>query len=165
MSGRLLLIGMLAAAVIATPFALAQRGGGGGAGGGGGMQYQAPSKVDLFIDRLQLKDEQLAPVEKVLNDFVKQVAPLRTQIDQARTQITDLIISGSSQDEFKKAMDSLTTAEAQLTILEGKALAQVSALLTPKQRSKIASAFDLLTALLDPPGTAGRAGFGAGGRR
>jgi Spy/CpxP family protein refolding chaperone len=165
MSWRLSLIGILATAMIAATFALAQRGGGsrGGDVGGAIQGTQSLSKADLFADRIQLTAEQMAPVQKILNDTVSEVAPLRAQIDEVRSQIAGFIISGNNQDEVNKAMESLAAAEAQLTVLEGKAFSQVSALLNPKQRSKAAAAFDLLTVLLDPPGTASRAG--SGGRR
>jgi Spy/CpxP family protein refolding chaperone len=158
-------------AMLAATMAFAQRGGGGGGGddmgamGGGMPRPQRLSKAEMFADRLKLTKEQKEPVQKILNDAVKEMAPLRAQIDQARTAIAASIINGGNQDEIKKAMDYFTTTESQMSGVEGKAFAQICALLKPNQQSRAASAFDLLAAVLDPPGTAGRAGFGAGGRR
>jgi hypothetical protein len=163
MLGRLLLIGMFA-----TTLAFGQRGSGGGGADTGAMdnsimRIQPQSKAEMFADRLKLNKEQREKTQVILNDALKEIAQLRAQIDRNRVQIAESIINDRSQDDLNKLMDTYTTAVAQVTGIEVKAFAKVSALLRPNQLSRAASAFDLLAAALDPPGGAGRGG--SGGRR
>jgi hypothetical protein len=163
MLGRLFL-----AAILATTLAFAQRGGGGGGEDPGAMGVAIPrpqplSKAELFANRLKLNKDQKEKAQVILNDALKEMTQLRAQIDRNRAQIADLIISGGSQDDLNKLMDTYAAAAAQVTGIEVKAFAKVCALLKPNQQSKAASAFDLLAAVLDPPG--GTGGGGSGGRR
>ena len=166
MFGRVLWIVMLAATM-----AFAQRAGGGGVmNNTAGMSSTMPravklTKAEMFANQLALTKEQREQVQTILNETMKEVAPLRTQIDQVRTQIVASMINGDSQDEIKKATDVLIAAQARLTGIEAKAFAQVCAFLNPNQLSKAAAAFDLWTAVVDPPGSARRlGGFNTSGR-
>ncbi len=161
---------ILLGAMLATAPAFAQRGGGGGGdAGAAGMPISRPqtvSKAVQFANRLNLDNSQREKTQVILNDAAKEIAQLRTQTEQARAQIADLIIRNGSQDNIKKLVESYSAAAAQVTVLEMKAFANICALLKPGQKAKAASAFDLLAAALDPAGSAGRGGFGANrGRR
>ncbi len=159
---------ILLGAMLATAPAFAQRGGGGGEdAGAAGMPISRPqtvSKAVQFANRLNLDNSQREKTQVILNDALKEIVQLRTQKEQARAQIADLIIRNGSQDDIKKLVETYSGAAAQVTALEMKAFANVCALLKPGQKAKAASAFDLLAATLDPPGSAGRGAMGAGNR-
>ncbi|MBZ5499688.1 MAG: hypothetical protein LAP85_25085 [Acidobacteriia bacterium] len=166
MFGRMLCIAMLTATM-----GYAQRGGGGGAAGndaagrGGGMARAAKlSKAEMFANQLSLSKEQREEAQKILNDTMKEVALQRAQIEQIRIQIVTFMINGDSQENIKKATESLAAAETRLTGIEAKSFARVCELLKPNQQSKAAAAFDLWAAVLDPPGSAGPGGFSARGK-
>jgi Spy/CpxP family protein refolding chaperone len=155
-------------AALTATMAFAQRGGGGGGMGGDtqGMGGGAPrvvrlTKAEMFANQLKLNDEQREQAQQILNDALREAAPLRTLIDQVRTEIVAAMINGDGPDAVKKATDRLVEAEARLTGVQVKAFAQICALLKPNQQSRAAAAFDLLAAVLDPPGGTAR----GGGRR
>ncbi len=156
------------AAILATTPAFAQRGGGGGGEDSGAMgtsavRVQPLSKAQMFAERLKLNKEQREKAQVILTDAAKEMAQLEAQIDRDRTKIAEVIIGGGSQDDLNKVMDAYAAAAAQVTGIEVKAFTKVCELLKPNQRSKAGSAFDLMAAALDPPGSAGRGG--SGGRR
>lgn len=160
MFGKLLLT-----AVLATAPAFAQRGG--DDAGAAGMSIPRPqpvSKVVVFANRLSLDKSQREKTEVILIDAVKEIAQLRTQTERARAQIADLIIKNANQDDINRLVEAYSAAAAEVTGIEAKAFAKVCALLKPNQKSKAASAFDLLAAVLDPPGSIGRGGVSGGNR-
>jgi hypothetical protein len=168
-------IKLLLTAMLATTLAFAQRGGGmggddtGGTGGGrgggmgddaGGMpRAQRQTPFDIFADRLKLNKDQKAEAQTVLVDAMKESAPLRQQLAQARAAIANAILGGKSEDEQKKIMDGYTSVVAQETGIETKAFAKVYAMLKPNQQGKAAAAFELMAGIFNAP-----AG-GGGGRR
>ncbi len=169
---------LLLTAMIAATLAFAQGGGGmggddtGGMGGGRGggmgsgmgddmggmprMQRQTP--FDIFADRLKLNKDQKTEAQTVLDDAMKESAPLRQQLAQSRVEIAKAMLGGASADDLKKTMDAYASVAAQVTGLETKAFAKVCATLKPNQQGKAASAFELMAAVLNTPA-------GAGGRR
>jgi hypothetical protein len=166
MIGKLLLTAILTA----TP-AFAQRGGGGGGGGdemgATGMPMPRPqpvSKAAMFADRLKLDKDQKEKAQVILTDALKEINQVQPQLAKMRAQIAELILRNVSQDEVNKLVESYSANAAQVTGIEAKAFGKICALLKPDQQSKAASAFDLLAAALDPPGSAGRGGFSGAGR-
>ena len=179
---------LLLTAMMATTLAFAQGGGGmggddtggmggggmgGGAGGRGGggmgdepgamprMQRQAP--FDVFADRLKLNKDQKTEALTVLSDALKESAPLRQQLMQAKLDIAKAMLGGASADDLKKTMDAYANVADQVTGLETKAFAKVCATLKPNQQGKAASAFELMAGMFIAP--AGGAGGRGGGRR
>src|ERR1019366_7923573 len=126
---------LLLTAMMATTLAFAQGGGGmggddtggmgGGAGGRGGggvgdepggmprMQRQAP--FDVFADRLKLNKDQKTEALTVLSDALKESAPLRQELMQAKLDIAKAMLGGASADDLKKTMDTYATVAAQVT--------------------------------------------------
>jgi hypothetical protein len=152
-------------AILATVPAFAQRGSGGGEPASAGtpiQQAQPVSKAVMLADRLKLNKEQRDKAQAILVEANKEITQLRSQITRDRAQIANLIISSGSQEEINKLMETYSAAAAQVTGIEVKAFTRICALLTPDQMSKAGSAFDLLAAVLDPPGTAARGGGGRG---
>jgi Spy/CpxP family protein refolding chaperone len=167
MIGKLMLTVILAA----TP-ALAQQGGGGGQDLGdmdsGMLRPQQPvSKAVLFANRLNLDKSQKEQTQAILVDSLKEIAELRSQIEKVRAQIAILILSNGNQDEIRRQMETSSATATQVTNIEVKAFTKICALLKPGQKSKAASTFDLLAAMLDPPSSSGwgAAGRGTRGRR
>jgi hypothetical protein len=173
-------IRLLLTAMMATALAFAQGGGAGGGmgddmGGTGGrgsgmgddtggmprMQRQSP--FDIFADRLKLNKDQKTEALTVVGDALKESAPLRQQLMQAKLDIAKAMLGGASTDDLKKTMDAYISVDAQVTGLETKAFAKVCATLKPNQQGKAASAFELMAGLFIAP--AGGAGGRSGGRR
>jgi hypothetical protein len=164
MFGKLLLT-----AILTTTPAFAQRGGGGGGDemGATGMSMPRPqpvSKAVMFADRLKLDKDQKEKAQVILNDALKEINQLRPQLLKTRAQIAEFILRNASQDEINKLVESYSASAAQVTGIEVKAFGKICELLKPDQQSRAASAFDLLAAVLDPPGSTGRGGF-SGARR
>jgi len=169
---------LLLTAMMATTLAFAQGGGGmggddtggmgGGAGGRGGggmgdepgamprMQRQAP--FDVFADRLKLNKDQKTEALTVLSDALKESAPLRQQLMQAKLDIAKAMLGGASADDLKKTMDTYATVAAQVTGMETKAFAKVCATLKPNQQGKAGVAFESMAGIFNAPA-------GGGGRR
>src|ERR1035438_2889123 len=89
---RLLLSGLLAAAL-----AFAQRGGGGGGGasgggmggdmGGGGMPRAMPTPMERMTTALTLNKDQKKQVKTIMDDAQKEAAPVRDQMLKGRQTI------------------------------------------------------------------------------
>ncbi len=151
-------------AILATTPAFAQRGSGGGQSGALDTSAQRaqpiPKSVQL-AERLKLNKDQKEKAQAILVDANKEMAQVRTRLNQQRVQIANSVLGNGSQDDFNKLMEDYAAAEAQMTSIEVQAFAKICALLKPDQMTKAGSAFDLLAAVLDPPGSA----TSGGGRR
>jgi hypothetical protein len=172
---------LLLTAMIATTLAFAQGGGGGMGGGGmgggdtggmgggmgggrgddtGGMpRMERQSPFDIFADRLKLNKDQKTEALTVLADALKESAPVRLQLMQAKLAIAKAMLGGASADDLKKIMDTYASLAAQVTGIQTKAFVKVCATLKPNQQGKAASAFELMAGMFNT--LAG----GAGGRR
>ena len=170
---------LLLAAMIATTVAFAQGGGGmgddmggtGGRGGGagddtGGVRMQRQSLFDIFADRLKLSKDQKTEALTVVADALKESAPVRQQLMQAKLDLAKAMLSGASGDDLKKTTDTYASLAAQVTGIETKAFAKVCATLKPNQQGKAASAFELMAGMFNAPagGGGGRRGGGRGER-
>jgi len=166
MFGRLVITAILAATL-----ASAQRGGGGGGGGRGGRDGgaaampmsmgQRQTKFEIFAERLKLSKEQAAEAGNIFTAAMTKAGPLRTQLDQSRTQIAGAMIEGKSQDEINKLLEAHTALEAQVDAVEADAFAKLFATLKPNQQAKAGQAYELMAGIFDRPAGGG----GGGGRR
>jgi alanyl-tRNA synthetase len=120
------------------------------------MQRQTP--FDIFADRLKLNKDQKAEAQTVLTDAMKEAAPLRQQLAQAKAAIANAILGSKSEDDRKKIMDTYTSLVVQVTGLEAKAFAKVCANLKPNQQNKAGAAFEAMAGIFNTPA-------GGGGRR
>jgi Spy/CpxP family protein refolding chaperone len=176
MFGRLLL-----AATLFSTLALAQGGmggggggmggggdmGGGGAGGRGGMgggmgdmgggggMVRRQSKFDQIADKLKLNKEQKEQVQTILDAGREEAAPLRETVAKARLGIADVLLSGKSDDEVKKAQDAYAAEVAKVTGVEAKTFAKIYALLKPNQQAKAPQAWDLMADIFTTGGRGG----------
>lgn len=165
---RLLLTAILAATLVS-----AQRGGGGGGRGGGGMGEgdtprmvpQRQSKANQFSEKLKLSKEQQDEANTALMEAVRELAPVRGEMDKSRVAIASALIDGKSPDEVKKFMDEYAAAAAQATTIEVKVFSKVFASLKPNQQAKAGQAYELLAEALDSLGGGGAAGRGGAGGR
>src|SRR5205085_10971078 len=100
--------------------------GGGGRGGGGGMgegmgggasmpRIQRQSKLEIFADKLKLKNEQKTDVEKILSNAMEKAAPVRNQLNQGRQVIAQAFLAKASEDDIKKLLADYATLSAQMT--------------------------------------------------
>jgi hypothetical protein len=72
--------------------------------------------------------------------------------------MVNAMLSGASDADLKKTMDTYTSVVAQVTGIETKAFAKVCATLKPNQQGKAASAFEAMAGIFN-------ASAGAGERR
>jgi hypothetical protein len=143
------------------------RGGGGGADmggamggtGGGGAMPRRQSKLEMFVDKLKLKNDQKDDVQRIFSSAMEKATPVRDQLNKGRQVIAQAILSKASDDDVKKLMDQYAVDYAQMTGIEAEAFGKVYAILKPNQQQKAAQAFELMAGLFYPAG-----GFGGGGR-
>jgi hypothetical protein len=171
--GGFMFVRLWLTAMMATTLAFAQ--GGGGMGGldtrdvgprngpgddmGGMRRIQRQTPFDIFADRLKLNKDQKAEAQTVLDDALKEFAPLRQQLIQGRAAIANAIIGGASADDLKKIMGTYASVVAQVTGIETKTFAKVCATLKPNQKAKAAQAFELMAGIFNvPAGGWGRRG-------
>ena len=178
---RIVLTGMMAAAMA---FAQGGPGGGGemggGMGGGGGrggerggmggdmgsggmMRPQRQSPFDVFSERLKLTKDQRTEAETIVQDALKEMAPVEQQLQQARQNLAGVLINGQS-DQADQLLKSYAPLASQTTAIEAKAFAKICKMLKPNQEKNAGQAFQLMTEMLDRLHTGGSRG-GARGER
>ena len=158
---------LMLAAAFAIGLASAQPGGGGmggdmGSGMGGMARRQSP--LEMFVDKLKLKDDQKDEVQKILSATAEKIAPVREQLTKGRSVIFQALMSKASDDDIKKLMGDYTLLSAQVTGLEADAFGKILALLKPNQQKNAPQAFDLLATVFQGSGGGG-GGRGRGGMR
>jgi hypothetical protein len=134
---RILLTGLLVAAV-----ALAQRGGGGGGGGGkggesmggmGGGGFARVDRLDTISSMMKLTKDQKKMVKATLDESQKEAAPIREQLAKGRKAIAEAVVAGG-QDGLASAVNSYAAAEGQMTTIELKAFAKIYPTLDKEQQ-------------------------------
>lgn len=149
MLSRILISGMLAAAM-----AFAQGGGGGGWGKrsedpSGGMLAQRQSQLDQFAEKLKLNKEQRAEAETILDAAREEMGPAQQKLLEARRNLAAALIGGRSSDAVDKLTKTYTSLSAQTKAMEAKAFAKICALLKPNQQSKAVQNFGLMAQLVE----------------
>jgi Heavy-metal resistance len=148
-SSRLLLTGLLMAALAGT--AAAQRGGGGGRSGGGmdipNVGPARMNRMDFFSQVLALKKDQKKEVRSIMDAGEKEAAPLRDQLSKSREEVAAAIEAGKSQAEIGQAVRNCADVESKMTGVELKAFAQVYKLLDSDQRSKTRPVFMMMSGI------------------
>lgn len=152
----------------AMAFAQGQMGGGGGEMGGmgrngggmerngeagGGMRMQRQSPFDQFAEKLKLTKDEKTEARTVLEDALKEMAPIQQQLQQARQNLAGAFINGQSGDEVLKTYAPLATQTAGI---EAKAFTKICKMLKPNQQKNAPQAFEMLLAMLDRPRMGGR---------
>jgi hypothetical protein len=159
-----MLVRLLLTAILATTLATAQGKKGGGTSNNMGdiPRARTLSKFELFAEKLKLNKEQKDDALNALNAAMEESAPVREQMDKSRVAVGAALIDGKTGDELKKLTDDVTSASAQLIVVEAKAFSKIYASLKPNQQAKAGQAFELLAETIDRPG-GGRSG--GGGRK
>jgi hypothetical protein len=128
---KILLTGLLTAAL-----ALAQRGGGGGGAGGGmggesmggmsggGGGFARQTRMDRISEALKLNKDQKKMVKTTLDEGQKEAAPVRDQMVKNRKAIAEAVAGGDA-DSIAKAVNNYAASEAQMTAIELKAFAKI----------------------------------------
>lgn len=153
MLSKLILAGLLAAAM-----ASAQRGGGGGGGGGeGGMgsdpsrsdafQMSRVSKFDQISDALKLNKDQKKTLKTTMDEGQKEATPLREQMARSRRAIAEAIAAGGGAEDVKKAIASYAELEAQMTQIELQAFAKIYQSLEKEQQGKAAPVYMMMAGI------------------
>ncbi|HYW48290.1 MAG TPA: hypothetical protein VE959_35830 [Bryobacteraceae bacterium] len=160
---RLLLTGLLA-----TTWALAQRGGGGmgsdpgteggmgGSGGmggmGGGMSAPMPritSRLDTLTESLKLDKDQKKNVKSILDEAQKEATPVHEQLVKSRLAVGEAIQNGKNQDEIKQLLSGQAALESQMASIELNAFAKVYKGLEQEQRSQTRGLFQMMKGMFD----------------
>lgn len=131
---KILLTGLLAAAV-----ALAQGGRGGGGGGGGGMGggggermggmsggggMPRTDRLEMISNMMRLTKDQKKMVKSTLDEGQKEAGPVREQLAKARKAIAEAI-AGGGQDGVTAAVNNYAAAESQMTTIELRAFSKI----------------------------------------
>jgi len=144
------------------------RGGGGGMGdmggmGGGGMRPQRQSRMDMFADKLKLKNDQKEQVQQIFSAAMEKAAPVRDQLSKGRQVIAQAMLAKAGDDDIKKLLNEYASISAQMTGIEAEAFTKVYAMLKPNQQKNAAQAFDLMAGMFAGGGGGGM-GRGRGNR-
>lgn len=173
MMNRLIVAGILAAALVSAQDDISGGGMGGGRGGGGrggdaggmggGMAARKPSKAELFVDKLKLNREQQEEAQKILSAAIERMGSVRMEMDSRRAKIAGALIDGKPAADVEKLTADYAEISAQFAKIEADAFAKIWATLKPNQQSKADQAFELLTGLFaSVGGRGGRGGPGGG---
>lgn len=135
-----------------------ERGGGMDGGMGGGMMRpQRQSPFDLFSEKLKLSKDQRTEAETIVQDAVKEMAPIEQQLQQARQNLAGVLINGQS-DQADQLLKSYAPLAAQTAAIEAKAFSKICKMLKPNQEKNAGQAFQLLAEMLDRPRMGGSRG-------
>ncbi|MDE3168350.1 MAG: periplasmic heavy metal sensor [Acidobacteriota bacterium] len=151
---RILMLGILGAAL-----ALAQggeggmggmSGGGGGRSGGRGMDnvpqgsFGPVNKTDRITDMLKLSKDQRKTLKQIFDDAQKEATPVSAQIAKARGAIGEAIAAGKGQDAVAKAVNDEAALESTMTVIELKAFAKFALGLEPDQQPRAGMLFQMM---------------------
>jgi hypothetical protein len=167
---RLLMAGILAAGLASAQDEMGggggSRGGGGGRGGdemgGGGGVRRRVGKLELFVDKLKLNNQQKEEAQRTLNAALERLGAPRAEMENRRAKIAGAIIDGKPAGEVAKLTAEFAEMSAQVMKIEADAFAKVWATLKPNQQSKADQAFELLTGVFAQAGRARGGGPGGG---
>jgi Spy/CpxP family protein refolding chaperone len=144
-SARILLVMLFAAPALVTV-----QGGGGGGQSGAPQQNPDPTPFEQYVDKLTLRTEQLAPIQKIFTAASAEAAPFSRELLALRETMLTAESAGNA-DQFAAAAASYTTAAAKMAAVEVKAFAQAESVLMPKQLSKTAEAFVVIAGVFNQP--------------
>jgi hypothetical protein len=169
MRKRLIVAGLLAAALASAQDemgGMSSRGGGGGGRGGdmGGMMPRRQTKAEQFVDKLKLNKEQQEETQRILNAALERLGTARLEASQRRVAIAGAYIDGKPAEEIKKLTADYAQASTQVMKIEADAFGKILATLKPNQKSKCDQAFELLTAMFAQTGGGGGRGAARGAR-
>ena len=145
---KLLLAGILAAAL-----ASAQRGGGMGMGGDegggsgverGGMMAGARSRMDIWSETLRLNRDQRKTLKSAMDEGQKEAAPVKEQILKARTVLADATAAGKGREEIEKAAAAVAAAEWRMQQIELGAFVKIYQWLDKEQLPKVRTVFAMM---------------------
>ncbi|HLH18779.1 MAG TPA: Spy/CpxP family protein refolding chaperone [Bryobacteraceae bacterium] len=176
---KLVLAGMLAAAMAFAQGGMGgmDEGGMGGGGGrgrgragdmgsmenmGGGPRARRQSKTEQIADKLKLNKEQREQFDSILAAGREKAAPIREQMDKQRAQIAGALIGGKGGEEVDKMWADYSAAAAQMTALETEAYGKIWAMLKPNQQKRGPEAFELMAGIFSAPARGTGRGRGEG---
>jgi hypothetical protein len=129
------------------------------------MRPRTPSKLELFVDKLKLNQEQKEETQKILNAALERMGSVRMDVEARRAKIAGALIDGKPADDVTKVTAEYAVASAQLMKIQADAFGKIWATLKPNQQSKGEQAFELLTQVFASVGArGGRGGPGGAGR-
>jgi len=155
---KLLLGGLLAAALVFAQGGVGEegmgggggggeRGGGGGMGGergGGGMPRVTPTAMERMSTLLNLNKDQKKQVRSIMDDAQKEATPVRDQMLKSRQTIAQAVAAGKSQDEIDAAIKEYAAAQTQMAQIELRALAKIFPVLDKEQQPKAGALLSLV---------------------
>ena len=135
MLNRILMAGLLAAALA---FAQGGRGGGGGGRGGSNMPSMpfSGTRLDRMSEALKLSKDQKRDVKAAMDDAQKEATPIHEQMVQGRLAIAEAVAAGKPQEEIDKAVRSEAGLDTQLTSIELHAFAKAVSVLEADQKQR-----------------------------
>lgn len=163
MFGKLLMTGILAAAL-----AMAQRGGGGGgdmgemggsSGGGrggsrGGPELPSvypskPTRLDQMTQVLKLDKEQKKVVKSLMDEAQKEAAPVREQLMKSRLAIGEAVQGNSGEEDIKRLVGKEAGFQSQLAGIELHVFAKIYKSLDRDQQANTRSVFQMMKGIFN----------------
>lgn len=128
-----------------------------GMGGGGMMRPQRQSPFDVFSEKLKLSKDQRTETGTIVQDALKEMAPIEQQLQQARQNLAGVLINGQS-DQADQLLKAYAPLASQTAAIEAKAFAKICKMLKPNQEKNAGQAFQLLAEMIDRLHTGGSRG-------
>jgi hypothetical protein len=140
---------------------------GDGMSGGGGPRPQRLSKIEQFYEKLKLNKDQKEEAAKILTETAPKTRDVAEQITNGRRAIATALLQKKTDEELKPMVDAYAAVCAQMTTFEAEAFGKIYAGLKPNQQKNAAQAFELLSGVFLPIPGGGRGigrGMSRGGR-
>jgi hypothetical protein len=175
---RLILAGILVAAIASAQGGAGGMGGDemGGMGGGRGRDRgnnmgdmganmarpQRQSREDQIADKLKLNKEQKEQLTTILSAAREKAGPIREALLKQRLAVAQAIGSNQSEEQVKKVLADYSAVAAQMDGVEAEAFGKIFAMLKPNQQSKAEAGFELMAGMFESAGRGQGAGMGRG---
>lgn len=105
---------------------------------GKGRERVAQLRQRLFQRKLGLDDAKASKVEAILRDHVTKQRAAKQQMRAANQKVRQLLRQNSDdQQAYREALAELTAAQSELEKLRSTHLAELGAILTPKQQAQL----------------------------
>jgi hypothetical protein len=135
-----------------------ERGGDMGAGAGAAMRPQRQNPFDLFAEKLKLSKDQKTEAGTILQDAVKEIAPVQQKMQQARQDLAGALINGQTGEPVEQLVKTYSTLAAQNSAIEARAFGRICKMLKPNQEKNASQAFEIMAGMFERPRGGSRGG-------
>lgn len=88
---------------------------------------------------LNLTPEQATQMQAIREKYKGQISQTREQLQQARTELRQLMVNGASQTQAQPKFQQVQQLQNKMAELRFQSMMEINAILTPTQRQQLAS--------------------------